>query len=101
MELVFPVGVAREHGIDSAQVQAELESFAAHEKVQALTSDDRAFALGELHKYANGLKFLVTSVCDVLPDIIDEFEGISSRLLDDDASAKVHPVQHPKVVEGH
>lgn len=75
-----------------AQVQAELESFAAHEKVQALTSDDRAFALGELHKYANGLKFLVTSVCDVLPDIIDEFEGISSRLLDDDASAKEEDV---------
>lgn len=72
-----------------AQVQEELDRFAANEKVQALTTDDRAFVLEELHQYAKNLKFLVTSVCDVLPDIIDEFEAIAGRLLDDNEEVKV------------
>lgn len=71
------------------QVQEELDKFAANKKVQALTSDDRAFVLEELHQYANNLKFLVTSACDALPDIIDEFEAIAGRLLDDNEEVKV------------
>jgi hypothetical protein len=80
-----------------AQVQEELDKFAANEKVQALTSDDRAFVLEELHQYAKNLKFLVTSACDVLPDIIDEFEAIAGRLLDDNEEVKV---LHRRNVEG-